>query len=392
MKMTSSWRTGLLRALSRLAGRAAMALLATMLLAGCVGLPKVTPQPATYDTAAGAEAVLLKTGDGLTLFGQWWKPDGTEPRAAILLVHGTIAHSGFYAPWVNQLTARGYAVFGIDLRGWGQSQGHGRRGYVRDVSDYTDDVALAYREVRRVYPELPLYLQGESLGGGVAVLTELRGDLPLDGLILNAPGIKGHLGRFMPGWLADAGLWTIGTAGEAWPNFPVVPMGSKFLFDRVGAMIIFDPEVKDRAWNDPHMTHSALPVAWLTGVKDMSARANRNLPNMRTPFIVLHGTKDNLVPVRASRNLMEKAGSTDKTWKVYEGMSHCTLHDYGKEQVWADILAWLDERVPATAEQRTAGTSVAADAAATAALATDTQRDASRNEAAMENPVPELAL
>lgn len=77
---------------------------------GRVGLPKATPEPARYDTAAGAEGVLLKTGDGLTLFGQWWKPDGTEPRAAILLVHGTIAHSGFYASWVNQLTAHGYAA------------------------------------------------------------------------------------------------------------------------------------------------------------------------------------------------------------------------------------------------------------------------------------------
>lgn len=322
-------------------------LFAVFLLAGCMLRPAASSEPATYTLAHGAsEKAVLRSRDNLALFGQWWKPAG-EPRAVVLLLHGTMAHSGFYAPWAGHLAANRYAVFGIDLRGWGQSQGFGRRGYVADVNEYTDDVALAWREVKRVYPHLPLYLQGESLGGGVAVLADLRGDLPVDGLILNAPGIKGHLGRHMPGWLADAGLWTIGTAGEAWPNFPVVPLGNKFLFDRIGKAIIFDPAVQQRAWEDPLMTHSALPVSWLTAVKDMSSRAQKKLPELDTPFIVLQGTHDFLVPIRASESLMEKAASSDKTFKRYDGMSHCTLHDKGKEQVWADIVNWLDARVPA---------------------------------------------
>lgn len=323
-----------------------VAVLFALLLSGCISRPPATQIPVTYVAAPNAEGRVLQTADHLTLFGQWWKPAG-EPRAVVLLLHGTMAHSGFYAPWAEHLVANGYAVFGIDMRGWGQSQGFGRRGYVRDVNEYTDDVVLAWREVKRVYPNVPLYLQGESLGGGVAVLADLRGDTPVDGLILNAPGIKGHLGRHMPGWLADAGLWTIGTAGEAWPNFPAVPLGNKFLFDRIGKAIIFDPEVQERAWNDPHMTHSTLPVAWLTAVKDMSSRAQKRLPEVKTPFIVLQGTRDFLVPIKASESLMEKAASEDKTFKRYDGMSHCTLHDKGKEQVWADIIGWLDARVPA---------------------------------------------
>lgn len=323
--------------------------IAIVLQAGCISLPPASPAPVSYQAAPGAEFVLMSTPENLLLFGQWWKPAQAEPRAVILLLHGTLAHSGFYAPWAEHLTANGYAVFGLDMRGWGQSQGFGRRGYVGDVNEYTDDVALAYREVKRVYPTLPVFLQGESLGGGVAILADLRGDIPVDGLILNAPGIKAHLGRFMPGWLADAGLWTIGNTGEAWPNFPVVPMGSKFIFDQVGKSFVFDPEVKARAWSDPLMTHTALPVSWLTAVKDMGQRAKKGMPQINTPFIVLQGSRDNLVSEAASEMLMEKAGSADKTRKFYAGMSHCTLHDFGKEDVWADIIAWLDQRVPKAA-------------------------------------------
>lgn len=46
--------------------------------------------------------------------------------------------------------------------------------------------------------------------------------------------------------------------------------------------------------------------------------------------------------------LMARPVATDKTRKLYEGMSRCTLHDREKEKVWADIMAWMDARLPAS--------------------------------------------
>jgi acylglycerol lipase len=37
----------------------------------------------------------------------------------------------------------------------------------------------------------------------------------------------------------------------------------------------------------------------------------------------------------------EKAGSTDKTLKLYDGYYHDLLNDLGKEQVIADIKGWI---------------------------------------------------
>jgi alpha-beta hydrolase superfamily lysophospholipase len=42
----------------------------------------------------------------------------------------------------------------------------------------------------------------------------------------------------------------------------------------------------------------------------------------------------------------DKAGSKDKTLKLYEGHFHDLLNDIGKEQVMADILGWIDKRLP----------------------------------------------
>jgi acylglycerol lipase len=37
----------------------------------------------------------------------------------------------------------------------------------------------------------------------------------------------------------------------------------------------------------------------------------------------------------------EKAGSADKTLKLYDGYYHDLLNDLGKEQVMADIKGWI---------------------------------------------------
>ena len=49
-------------------------------------------------------------------------PD-TNPKAAVALVHGIGEHMGRYSHVVEVLVQRGYAVYSIDHRGHGESQG-----------------------------------------------------------------------------------------------------------------------------------------------------------------------------------------------------------------------------------------------------------------------------
>lgn len=326
-------------------------------LSGCTSLPAVNPVPAQYQVAPGASGMELTTQDNLKLFGQWWKPEH-DPKAVVLLLHGMAAHAGFYYPWTNHLTRHGYAVFGYDQRGWGQSQGYGRRGYLRSYDEYVQDAALAYKEVKRVYPDLPIFLQGESLGGAVAMQLDIDNRHTFHGLVLNAPGFKPGL-SFLPGFVSDFGIWSGAILGKAWPNFPVVPMGNKMLFNQIGKLIIHDPDVKQRALDDPHFTHSAVSAAFVTGLHAMSKNIQANLSKVTTPFIIINGTRDTLVPYQSGDLLMARAGATDKTRKLYEGMSHCTLHDREKEKVWADILAWMDARLPVSAATPSAPDSIA---------------------------------
>lgn len=55
---------------------------------------------------------------------------------------------------------------------------------------------------------------------------------------------------------------------------------------------------------------------------------------------------------KASRRLAEGTASGDNAqWHLYDGASHCALHDADKRAVWDDIVNWIDrrEKAPQTA-------------------------------------------
>jgi alpha-beta hydrolase superfamily lysophospholipase len=63
------------------------------------------------------------------------------------------------------------------------------------------------------------------------------------------------------------------------------------------------------------------------------------------PLLILHGTADKVTKPSGSKEFYEKAGSKDKTLKLYEGHFHDLLADVGKQQVMADIQAWIDAHI-----------------------------------------------
>ena len=66
------------------------------------------------------------------------------------------------------------------------------------------------------------------------------------------------------------------------------------------------------------------------------------------PFFVLHGGEDRVTDKSVSKLLYEVAASSDKKFKLYDGMWHGLLYGEPPENidiVFSDIIGWLDERV-----------------------------------------------
>src|SRR4051794_23971465 len=122
----------------------------------------------------------FQAGDGLSIFFRCWRP-AAELRGVVVIVHGFNSHSGYYE-WVGgQLAATGLAVYALDLRGRGQSDGE--RFFVETFADYVADVASFVTLVKSRDPGLPVFLLGHSAGGIVACLYTLEHQQQLSGLI-----------------------------------------------------------------------------------------------------------------------------------------------------------------------------------------------------------------
>jgi alpha-beta hydrolase superfamily lysophospholipase len=60
---------------------------------------------------------------------------------------------------------------------------------------------------------------------------------------------------------------------------------------------------------------------------------------------MLHAGSDRICDPRGTVEFYERLGSVDKTYKIYPGMYHEIFNEIGKEEVFADIRAWMDERM-----------------------------------------------
>ena len=67
------------------------------------------------------------------------------------------------------------------------------------------------------------------------------------------------------------------------------------------------------------------------------------------PLLILHGTEDKTAKSSGSQLFYDRAGSTDKTLKLYDGRYYDLLNDLGKKTVTTDITAWIEARLPGRA-------------------------------------------
>ena len=77
--------------------------------------------------------------------------------------------------------ANGLAVYALDLRGRGQSEGE--RFYVENFADYVSDLATLIKLAKSREPGLPVFLLGHSAGGVISCVYALDHQAELAGLI-----------------------------------------------------------------------------------------------------------------------------------------------------------------------------------------------------------------
>ncbi len=268
----------------------------------------------------------LEGQGGLEIAYRGWVPDG-KPRAVVVIVPGFNSHAGYYAWVAERLVTSRFAVYAVDLRGRGRSGGE--RFYVASFSEYVSDAAKVVALAKTHAPGVPVFLLGHSAGGVVACIYALEHQAELAGLICES------FAHQVPA--PDIALTILKGLSHIAPHAHVLKLKNED-FSR-------DPEVVAAMNADPLIADETQPSQTVAELVRADERLKREFPHITLPVLILHGTEDKATKPSGSQAFHDRAGSVDKTLKLYAGHFHDLLNDIGKEAVLGDIQSWLDARI-----------------------------------------------
>ena len=269
----------------------------------------------------------IKGGAGLDIFVRSWVPDG-PPRGVVAIVHGVKSHSGYYLWAAEQFVAQGLAVYALDLHGRGKSDGE--RFYVERIEDYLDDVNALVTLAKSRQRSLPLFLLGHSAGGVISSVYTLEHQAELAGLICESFAFQVYA--------PDFALAVVKGLSHVAPHLHVLNLKTED-FSR-------DPKAVQAMKDDPLIEGEVQPTQTVAELVRADERLDREFPLITLPVLILHGTADKVTRPGGSQRFYDTAGSRDKTLKLYDGHAHDLLNDVDKGKVMADIVAWINARLP----------------------------------------------
>ena len=251
---------------------------------------------------------------------RFWTTPGS-PTSVVVIVHGYAEHCGRHAALATCLVEHGHAVFSYDQRGHGHSGG--RRAYVPAFDHYLDDLGAMLDEARSNAPNVPVFLFGHSMGGAVATLYCLERRPNVDGLILSSPALK----------LPDVAPLLQRLSSVLSRLFPRLPTLKLDL-----AHLSRDPEVVAQAKADPLYFHGRIPARTGAELIRATKRIRQQMDALTLPFLLFHGTEDQITDPAGSSELYRRARCTDKTLALYPGLYHETLNEPEKDQVLEETI------------------------------------------------------
>lgn len=272
---------------------------------------------------------------GIAIVYDVYPAQGT-PRAVVQLLHGVGEHAGRYGALIEALTGAGYTVYADDHRGHGrtgirQHNGPAKLGRLGKGGLRAAKQAVWHLTgiIRSDHPGLPLILLGHSWGSFLAQMLVNEHPEVWDAVILSGSALR------TPTMLNAAPLNARWAGGDA--------TGYEWLSR--------DRAVWESFENDPLTT--GVPLLKLFGPIDAAklyGRPAKDLPR-DIPLLLLVGRDDSVGGPRSVHKLADeyrsRSGLTDVTTLVYPDARHEVFNELQQDEVRADVLSWLDSRMPA---------------------------------------------
>jgi alpha-beta hydrolase superfamily lysophospholipase len=193
---------------------------------------------------------------------------------------------------------------------------------------YVDGLRALRDDVRGQDADLPLFLVGHSMGGLIAAAFLAEDQASFRGCVLSGPALQSDV---EPPALVMAIVRLISWLAPTVPLIGLDPGG-----------VSRDPDVVAAYVKDPLVHHGKATARLITELSSNMRAALATAPAIELPLLVMHGDADMLTSPAGSQALHDRAGSTDKTLKLYPGLYHEIFNEPERDEVLGDMSAWLE--------------------------------------------------
>lgn len=258
-----------------------------------------------------------------------------QPIGVVQLAHGVGEYAERYEPLARALNDAGFTVYADDHRGHGQTgldQHGGDHAKLGKLGPGGLDAAVAdIRQLSSIItkenPTIPLVILGHSWGSLMVQKIINTNARDYDAVVLTGTAYRVP-GSMNPGDL-NKDHKHLGTTGFEW--------------------LSRDPAVADAFVADPLCFKA--DILKLFGPADglrLFGRPAKDL-GRDLPLLILNGSDDPVGGVKSVEKLavayQERSGLTDVELKIYPDARHEVFNETNKDEVIADLAAWLIERV-----------------------------------------------
>lgn len=301
----------------------------------------------------------FKGEEGLDIYTYKWEDENIKkPKAVIQIAHGMAETAQRYETFAKVLTKNGYIVYINDHRGHGKTakiiENVGHLAEKEGFRCLVEDMYTLTNIIKKENEDLPIYLFGHSMGSFASQRYIMDYSNNLSGLILCGSNGKQGIILNLAHLIINREIKKYGRRSKSNKinnlifGGEIIRRNEKTKFDWLSR----DKEQVEKYINDPFcgvVCSCGFFYDLVQGLKEIEDKENLKKVPLDIPIYIISGDKDpigkNGKGVLRLRDRYIKLGVKDVTCKLYEDGRHELLNEINREEVFEDIICWLNNKI-----------------------------------------------
>ena len=265
--------------------------------------------------------------DGIRIFAATWQPE-ESPRGVISLIHGFGEHCLRYTPYISYFIEQRFAFVSFDLRGHGSTEG--KQGTIQSYQHLLNDVDLCIAKSKELFPGIPHFIYGHSMGGNLVLNYLLRRKTSLDGAIVTSP----WLGlTHEPNFIVRTMVKLLS------PVFPNMTIDSGLDINQISSV----KEEVEKYRTDPKV-HGLISFRLFDAISKSGKWALANVQLLTIPVLMMHGEADQITSPKLSGAAAVRMPQLIE-FKSWPEKYHELHNEDIRSEVAKTVIDWLNRKL-----------------------------------------------